>query len=213
MLGPSQDGWALPVFGWETSCLWTFLLFLTKVFETGATWSTYWRRWKKMLGHWGSSDSLCYCRISAILSTFEVAVIDIELNWRSTTGWSENTDKTNALFLVFLSLADLNNVRFSAYRTAMKLRRLQKALCCKYTFCLYTSPASVSHRDFASGFKSFPPNTSVSVVVLIPSHTSFSFCSLWILSWPSLHYYSFTLWLGLCVHVSVYSTECKLFVI
>lgn len=27
--------------------------------------------------------------------------------------------------------ADLNNVRFSAYRTAMKLRRLQKALCCK----------------------------------------------------------------------------------
>lgn len=28
----------------------------------------------------GSSDSLCYCRISAVLSTFEVAVIDIELN-------------------------------------------------------------------------------------------------------------------------------------
>lgn len=27
--------------------------------------------------------------------------------------------------------ADLNNVRFSAYRTAMKIRRLQKALCCK----------------------------------------------------------------------------------
>ena len=27
--------------------------------------------------------------------------------------------------------ADLNNVRFSAYRTAMKLRRLQKALCRK----------------------------------------------------------------------------------
>lgn len=30
------------------------------------------------------------------------------------------------------STADLNNVRFSAYRTAMKLRRLQKALCRKY---------------------------------------------------------------------------------
>ncbi|XP_075708851.1 dystrophin isoform X2 [Rhinoderma darwinii] len=30
---------------------------------------------------------------------------------------------------LYLSLADLNNVRFSAYRTAMKLRRLQKALC------------------------------------------------------------------------------------
>ncbi|XP_075410547.1 utrophin isoform X2 [Tenrec ecaudatus] len=30
---------------------------------------------------------------------------------------------------LFQSLADLNNVRFSAYRTAIKLRRLQKALC------------------------------------------------------------------------------------
>ncbi|XP_043925536.1 utrophin isoform X2 [Protopterus annectens] len=30
---------------------------------------------------------------------------------------------------LFQSLADLNNVRFSAYRTAMKIRRLQKALC------------------------------------------------------------------------------------
>ncbi|GAB1294912.1 Utrophin [Apodemus speciosus] len=31
---------------------------------------------------------------------------------------------------LFQSLADLNNVRFSAYRTAIKIRRLQKALCC-----------------------------------------------------------------------------------
>ncbi|XP_041106254.1 dystrophin-like isoform X4 [Polyodon spathula] len=30
---------------------------------------------------------------------------------------------------LFQSLADLNSVRFSAYRTAMKIRRLQKALC------------------------------------------------------------------------------------
>ncbi|XP_053316532.1 utrophin isoform X2 [Spea bombifrons] len=30
---------------------------------------------------------------------------------------------------LFQSLGDLNNVRFSAYRTAMKIRRLQKALC------------------------------------------------------------------------------------
>uniref|UniRef100_A0A672KY81 Dystrophin n=1 Tax=Sinocyclocheilus grahami TaxID=75366 RepID=A0A672KY81_SINGR len=30
---------------------------------------------------------------------------------------------------LYQSLADLNNVRFSAYRTAMKLRRMQKALC------------------------------------------------------------------------------------
>ncbi|KAG8508016.1 Dystrophin [Galemys pyrenaicus] len=33
------------------------------------------------------------------------------------------------MFSPFFSSADLNNVRFSAYRTAMKLRRLQKALC------------------------------------------------------------------------------------
>uniref|UniRef100_A0A3P8UMV0 Utrophin n=1 Tax=Cynoglossus semilaevis TaxID=244447 RepID=A0A3P8UMV0_CYNSE len=30
---------------------------------------------------------------------------------------------------LYQSLGDLNNVRFSAYRTAMKIRRLQKALC------------------------------------------------------------------------------------
>jgi hypothetical protein len=30
------------------------------------------------------------------------------------------------------SLSDLNEVRFSAYRTAMKLRTVQKRLCCKY---------------------------------------------------------------------------------
>lgn len=28
--------------------------------------------------------------------------------------------------------ADLNNVRFSAYRTAIKIRRLQKTLCCEF---------------------------------------------------------------------------------
>jgi len=31
------------------------------------------------------------------------------------------------------SLSDLNEVRFSAYRTAMKLRTVQKRLCCKYS--------------------------------------------------------------------------------
>lgn len=30
------------------------------------------------------------------------------------------------------SLADLNEVRFSAYRTALKLRTVQKALCSKF---------------------------------------------------------------------------------
>jgi len=33
---------------------------------------------------------------------------------------------------VLLVSADLNNVRFSAYRTAIKIRRLQKALCCEF---------------------------------------------------------------------------------
>jgi hypothetical protein len=41
------------------------------------------------------------------------------------------------------SLSDLNEVRFSAYRTAMKLRTVQKRLCCKYMmgtrFALYLS--------------------------------------------------------------------------
>lgn len=34
------------------------------------------------------------------------------------------------------SLADLNEVRFSAYRTALKLRTVQKALCSKYRYNL-----------------------------------------------------------------------------
>lgn len=32
------------------------------------------------------------------------------------------------------SLLALNEVKFSAYRTALKLRTLQKKLCCKYFF-------------------------------------------------------------------------------
>lgn len=30
------------------------------------------------------------------------------------------------------SLSELNEIRFSAYRTAMKLRAVQKKLCCKF---------------------------------------------------------------------------------
>uniref|UniRef100_A0AAY4EC99 Dystrophin n=1 Tax=Denticeps clupeoides TaxID=299321 RepID=A0AAY4EC99_9TELE len=44
---------------------------------------------------------------------------------------------------LYQSLADLNNVRFSAYRTAMKLRRLQKALCLD----LLGMPAAVEAFD------------------------------------------------------------------
>ena len=36
----------------------------------------------------------------------------------------------------FFITADLNDVRFSAYRTAMKIRTLQKKLCCKSTYKL-----------------------------------------------------------------------------
>lgn len=53
------------------------------------------------------------------------------------------------------SLSDLNEVRFSAYRTAMKLRTVQKRLCCKYMmdirFPLYLSlvlPCSVVKNEF-----------------------------------------------------------------
>lgn len=37
------------------------------------------------------------------------------------------SDLSESLFFA----ADLNNIKFSAYRTAMKLRRVQKALRCK----------------------------------------------------------------------------------
>lgn len=42
------------------------------------------------------------------------------------------------LYLSLLSLADLNNIKFSAYRTAMKLRRVQKALRCMYRVSLFS---------------------------------------------------------------------------
>ncbi|EPQ19100.1 Dystrophin [Myotis brandtii] len=49
---------------------------------------------------------------------------EFEIHETQTTCWDH--PKMTELYQ---SLADLNNVRFSAYRTAMKLRRLQKALC------------------------------------------------------------------------------------
>lgn len=44
----------------------------------------------------------------------------------------QEVGSTDCNVVLLCSPADLNNVRFSAYRTAMKLRRLQKALCRKY---------------------------------------------------------------------------------
>ncbi|XP_023774103.1 dystrophin-like, partial [Cyanistes caeruleus] len=55
---------------------------------------------------------------------------------------------------LYQSLADLNNVRFSAYRTAMKLRRLQKALCCKYLPVPHPLPGRL-HDQSTSLFTDF----------------------------------------------------------
>ncbi|XP_072851849.2 utrophin isoform X2 [Pogona vitticeps] len=47
---------------------------------------------------------------------------------------------------LFQSLADLNNVRFSAYRTAIKIRRLQKALCLDLLDLNATNEAFKQHK-------------------------------------------------------------------
>ncbi|NXD34626.1 UTRO protein, partial [Copsychus sechellarum] len=47
---------------------------------------------------------------------------------------------------LFQSLADLNNVRFSAYRTAIKIRRLQKALCLDLLDLNMTSEIFKQHK-------------------------------------------------------------------
>uniref|UniRef100_A0A8B9EK22 Utrophin n=1 Tax=Anser cygnoides TaxID=8845 RepID=A0A8B9EK22_ANSCY len=47
---------------------------------------------------------------------------------------------------LFQSLADLNNVRFSAYRTAIKIRRLQKALCLDLLDLNTTSEVFKQHK-------------------------------------------------------------------
>ena len=38
---------------------------------------------------------------------------------------------------LFKKLTDFNTIRFSAYRTAMKLREVQKTLACKYSICKF----------------------------------------------------------------------------
>uniref|UniRef100_A0A8B9Z5N9 Dystrophin n=1 Tax=Buteo japonicus TaxID=224669 RepID=A0A8B9Z5N9_9AVES len=58
------------------------------------------------------------------LRRHELLLHSLRLHFTQTTCWDH--PKMTELYQ---SLADLNNVRFSAYRTAMKLRRLQKALC------------------------------------------------------------------------------------
>lgn len=100
----------------------------------------------------------CCCLFSAIRPRRHAGTIP---RWPSSTSlWVRRTlgccftgsiekDLKTCLRL-FVSSADLNNVRFSAYRTAMKLRRLQKALCCEYgdvcVCCSSTRPRVPSTR-------------------------------------------------------------------
>uniref|UniRef100_A0A3B3R0P7 Dystrophin n=1 Tax=Paramormyrops kingsleyae TaxID=1676925 RepID=A0A3B3R0P7_9TELE len=67
----------------------------------------------------GQSQHTLHCEsFSYMLST------SLNFHQAQTTCWDHPK-----MAELYQSLADLNNVRFSAYRTAMKLRRLQKALC------------------------------------------------------------------------------------
>uniref|UniRef100_A0A3B3ZN08 Uncharacterized protein n=1 Tax=Periophthalmus magnuspinnatus TaxID=409849 RepID=A0A3B3ZN08_9GOBI len=71
----------------------------------------------------------CKCDCTSVESPFEQGVspnnVPYYINHQTqTTCWDHPK-----MAELYQSLADLNNVRFSAYRTAMKLRRLQKALC------------------------------------------------------------------------------------
>uniref|UniRef100_A0A3B4V2S3 Dystrophin n=1 Tax=Seriola dumerili TaxID=41447 RepID=A0A3B4V2S3_SERDU len=75
-------------------------------------------------------DCSCFCvSAGSVESPFEQGVspnnVPYYINHQTqTTCWDHPK-----MAELYQSLADLNNVRFSAYRTAMKLRRLQKALC------------------------------------------------------------------------------------
>lgn len=57
--------------------------------------------------------------------------------------------------------ADLNNIKFSAYRTAMKLRRVQKALRCKFPIALlYGLHPTPILPHLLAVFHFYPPSTS-----------------------------------------------------
>ena len=69
---------------------------------------------------------------------FDDAYLLITCNTLSTS--SHQTETTHwdhpDMVALFKKLTDFNTVRFSAYRTAMKLREVQKTLACKYKFYL-----------------------------------------------------------------------------
>lgn len=86
----------------------------------------------------------------------------------------------SVLILVSVSPADLNNVRFSAYRTAMKLRRLQKALCCKYSSSIYslqiyTSPLMSVTMGFCLSLQVHSSLIMSPLIVFQPSYTPLLF--------------------------------------
>uniref|UniRef100_UPI00358F8806 dystrophin-like isoform X3 n=1 Tax=Myxine glutinosa TaxID=7769 RepID=UPI00358F8806 len=87
-------------------------------------------RLKQLLDGHQESGPLSHSILSASVQTpWERAVsttkVPYYINHQTQTTFWDHPKMTE----LYQSLADLNNVRFSAYRTAMKLRRLQKALC------------------------------------------------------------------------------------
>lgn len=62
---------------------------------------------------------------------------------RETTHWDHPE-----MIELMKSLAELNEVRFSAYRTAMKLRSVQKRLGKKFVFLLLTYSSQVYMKKF-----------------------------------------------------------------
>uniref|UniRef100_A0A4W6EVZ2 Dystrophin n=1 Tax=Lates calcarifer TaxID=8187 RepID=A0A4W6EVZ2_LATCA len=90
-------------------------------------------RWRLLQVHTRAVNSCCLSCFSvstgSVESPFEQGIspnnVPYYINHQTqTTCWDHPK-----MAELYQSLADLNNVRFSAYRTAMKLRRLQKALC------------------------------------------------------------------------------------
>ena len=69
------------------------------------------------------------------------------------------------------SMVDLNDVRFAAYRTAMKLHRLQKALCLDL-LPLKAAQDVFDHHKFSVTFSNPQPNRSISVPEMINCLTS-----------------------------------------
>ena len=75
------------------------------------------------------------------------------------------------MFLCFIISAELNNVKFSAYRTSMKLRALQKKLCSKYVFFLLCH-STLWHIRFY-GLTFWPAKTDIGNNFILPKNVLF----------------------------------------